>query len=112
MKCCDLTAGKLRHSVIVERESSVSDGYGGTAITWATQASFRAFVKPTSGTERLFAQRLDATITHRIYCRYRTDIITSDRINFNGRLMQIKAIINIEEQNRWLEIHAVEGEIT
>lgn len=112
MKCCDLTAEKLRHSIIVQRETRTADGQGGSSVAWGTQASFRAYVKPVSGTERLFAQRLDATITHRIYARYRTDIATSDRVKYGVRLMQIKAIINIEERNKWIEIHAVEGEAT
>lgn len=112
MKCCDMTAAKLRHSIIVQRETRTADGQGGSSIVWTTQASFRAYVQPVSGTERLFAQRIDATITHRIYARYRADIATSDRINMGGRLMQIKAIINMEERNKWIEIHAVEGEAT
>ena len=115
MKCCDLTAGKLRHIIAFERKGRAPDGAGGSAVTWvtvATASDVRAWVKPTTGNERLMAQRTEANITHRIYARYRDDILTSDRINFGGRLMQVKAIINIEEMNRWIEIHAIEGEAT
>ena len=112
MKCCDLTAGKLRHQITIEREQPVSDGAGGSYLTWATVATPRAFVDPMSGGERLQAMRLEATITHRIYIRYRDDIRTGDRINFDGRLMQIRAPIDLEERNRWLEIHADEGVAT
>lgn len=112
MKCCDLTAGKLRHQITIEREQSVSDGGGGSTITWSTVATPRAFIKPMSGGERLQAMRLESTVTHRIFIRYRDDLLTSDRINFNGRLMQIRALINLEERNRWIEIYADEGEAT
>lgn len=112
MKCCDINSGKLRHKVLIEREGSTPDGAGGTALIWATHATIRCFVKPISGSERLQAQRLEANITHRIFTRYRTDLLTSDRINFNGRLMQITAIINLEEENKHLEIYASEGEAT
>jgi SPP1 family predicted phage head-tail adaptor len=114
MKCCDLTAGKLRHSVAFERETRTADGGGGSTIVWAkiTNGDARAFVKPMSGSESVQAQRLEARITHRVFIRYRDDLLTSDRINFGGRLMQIRAIINLEERNRWIEIHAEEGVVT
>lgn len=112
MKCCDITAGKLRHIITIERETSTSDGAGGSTITWSAVATPRAFIKPMSGGERLQAMRLESTVTHRIFIRYRDDLLTSDRINFNGRLMQIRALINLEERNRWIEIYADEGEAT
>lgn len=112
MDCCSMTAGKLRHQITIEREQSVSDGAGGSTITWSTVATPRAFIKPMSGGERLQAMRLEATVTHRIFIRYRSNLLTSDRINYNGRLMQIRALINLEERNRWIEIYADEGEVT
>lgn len=112
MKCCDLNSGKLRRQITIEREQRVSDGAGGSTITWSTVATPRAFIKPMSGGERLQAMRLEATVTHRIFIRYRSDLLTSDRINYNGRLMQIRALINLEERNRWIEIYADEGEVT
>lgn len=112
MQCCDITAGKLRHQITIEREQSVSDGAGGSTITWSTVATPRAFIKPMSGGERLQAMRLESTVTHRIFIRYRDDLLTSDRINYKGRLMQIRALINLEERNRWIEIYADEGEVT
>lgn len=112
MKCCDLTAGKLRHTIDIEREQSTPDGAGGSLITWETVATVRAFIKPMSGGERLQSMRLEATVTHRIFIRYRSDILTSDRIVYDGRPMQIRALINIEERNRWIEVYADEGEVT
>lgn len=112
MKCCDLSPGKLRHTIAIERETRTPDGAGGSTLTWASVASPRAFIKPMSGGERLQAMRIEANVTHRIFIRYRSDILTSDRINFNGRLMQIRALINIEERNRWIEIYADEGQAT
>lgn len=112
MKCCDVTPGKLRNLITIEREQSVSDGAGGSTITWSTVATPRAFIKPMSGGERLQAMRLEATVTHRIFIRYRSDLLASDRINYKGRLMQIRALINLEERDRWLEIYADEGVAT
>lgn len=109
MKCCDLSSGKLRHSIAIERETETSDGAGGASLTWSAVVTTRAFIKPISGGERFAAMRLEANTTHRIFIRYRDDFDTSDRINYAGRLMQIRAVINIEENNKWLEIYADEG---
>jgi len=112
VKCCDITAGSLRHRITIQRETYTPDGLGGGDNTWATYATVRAFIKPMSGNERLFSQRLEAVATHRIFIRYRADLSTTDRIDFNGRLMQIRALINLEEANKFIEIYADEGVAT
>lgn len=113
MKCCDLTAGKLRNMISIERAVKTPDGAGGSTNVWApVVSSLRSYIKPISGGERFNAMRLEADTTHRIFIRYRTDILTSDRVNYNGRLMQIRAILNLEERNKWIEIFADENEKT
>lgn len=112
MRCCDLYSGKLRNTILVERATKSPDGGGGSTNVWETVATIRACIKPISGGERFQAMRLEADTTHRIFIRYRTDLLTSDRINYNGRLFQIRALINLEEQNKWFEIYADEGELT
>jgi len=112
MKCCDLTPGALRHRIEIQREIGSQDAAGGRSLVWGTIASPRCFIKPVGGGERFYSMRLEANISHRIYLRYRSDLLPSDRINYNGRLMQIRALINIEERNKWLEIYAEEGKQT
>lgn len=110
MKCCDLTAGKLRHRIDIQRESRTADGAGGASLAWLTIAlNIPAMIKPLSGNETMAAQRLEANISHRIYIRYAAGFRSSDRIVFDGRMFQIRAILNLEERNRWLEIQAEEG---
>lgn len=112
MKCCDLTAGKLRHNVTWQEKIQAPDGGGGYTYTPNDVVTTRAFIKPISTNERFFAQKIESDISHRIYIRYRTDINPAMRINYGGRLFQVKGIMDIEEQNKWLEISAVEGEST
>lgn len=111
MKCCDLNSGMLRHKITIERESLTTDIVGGQSSSWATLIEPFALVKPVSGTERYQAMKLEADVTHRIYIRYSSVISPTDRIIFNSREMQIRAIINIEERNKWLELHCVEGPV-
>ena len=53
--------------------------------------------------------QLESPLTHAIIIRYTDDILTVDRVNFNGRLMQIRSVRNIEEMNRWIELSCEEG---
>nr|WP_297388256.1 phage head closure protein [uncultured Roseateles sp.] len=113
MKCCDITPGMLIHTIDIERMTNASDGAGGQTKTWATHvAGVRAFVKPLSGREVVHSQRLDAQVSHRIMMRYRADFTPRDRIVFKGRAMQVRAIINLEERDRWFEVMADEGVAT
>lgn len=112
MKCCDLYAGKLIHSITVQRAVLTPDGAGGNTRSWIDVMTARAFVKPISGSERMYAMRIEANTTHKIYMRYTAALLTSDRIIFKGRTLEVNAVINIEERDRWLEVHAVEGVAT
>ncbi len=112
MKCCELNSGKLRHWITFERNLGEEDDGGGQAIDWQPVAKVRAWVKPISGNEIYRSGRLESNTTHRIYIRYRSGILPGDRINFEGRYMQVKAMLDLEELNRWHEIKAEEGVAT
>lgn len=112
MKCCDITAGMLREPVTVQRQVSVSDGMGGQAIQWIDLYTTRADVRPLSGREAVQAMQLQASITHRVYMRYMADITAADRLVIRGNPLQIRAIINVELRNRWLELSCDAGVAT
>ena len=110
MKCCDITSGQMRHRVTIESLAKTPDGAGGSTLAWSTVATVWAKVTPVSGGERYQSMRVEADVSHTIITRYRSDIAPDDRVSFDGRTMQIKSVINIEERGRYLEIKAVEGE--
>ena len=115
MKCCDLNSGKLRHKILLEREEKVKDNTGGFTSTWVTHKTLYAHIEPLTGMtnrgEVFHASKLEARISHRIHIRYFTDIKETDRLNYNGRYMQIRKILNMEERNQWIELHAEEGAV-
>lgn len=104
-----MTAGMLRNLITIERQAEVSNDSGGQDIVWSTHKSMKAKVSPKSGRERVYGMQLESPLTHAIIIRYTDDILTDDRVNFNGRLMQIRAVRNIEEMNRWIELSCEEG---
>lgn len=112
MNCCDMSAGKLREPITIQRKQTASDGMGGQALQWVDLFATRADVRPVSGREAVQAMQLQASITHRIYIRYRADLTAADRILLRGQPLQIRAIINIEMRNRWLELACDQGVAT
>ena len=112
MKCCDVTSGNLREPLTIQRKSVQSDGLGGEAIQWVDVDHIRGDVRPLSGREAVQAMQLQATLTHRIYVRYRDDLRPDDRLIMRGQPLLIRAIVNIEMRNRWLELACDEGVAT
>lgn len=112
MNCCDITAGSLREPLTIQRKVAVSDGMGGQAIQWIDLATVRGDVRPLSGRESVQAMQLQASLTHRIYIRYRADLTPADRLVMRGQHLQIRAIVNVEMRNRWLELACDSGVAT
>lgn len=103
-KCCDYTAGMLREPVEIQEQSKSSIGGGATTVTYTNKANVRGFVKPLSGSERLYAERLDAQTRFRLVIRYRSDLLESDRVIIRDKAYQIRFINNLEFRDKWLEI--------
>jgi len=104
VKCCNIKAGMLREPVEFQSQVITNVGGGASAITYTNRANVRGAFKPMSGSERLYAERLDATTRNRLVIRYRSDLTESDRVIIRGRAYQIRSIINTEFRNKFLEI--------
>lgn len=102
MKCCEYTAGMLRHRVELQSQQKSGNGSGGFTRTWTTYATVRAAFKAKSGFERMQADRLDAQTKNEAVIRYRDDLTESDRVVFNGKAYNIRFINNVEFRNRWI----------
>lgn len=112
MKCCDLSAGGLREPLVFQRCQTQSDGMGGQDLDWVDLFNTKGDVRPLSGREALTGMQREASVSHRIFIRYRDGLLPSDRIVMRGNPMQIIAIINVEMRNRWLELQCLEGVAT
>ena len=112
MKCCDVTTGKLNRKITIERADRVKNSGGGYDYTWQTIHTAYAMIKPKNGGERTHAGKLESTNMNDIVFRYIPDLLSDDRINYNGKLYQIRSIINIEEQNKWSQLVCESGVVT
>jgi SPP1 family predicted phage head-tail adaptor len=113
MKCCDLTAGKLRHLVSFELPPTTSDGQGGVTGDWTLSIPVvRGLLKPASGSERYQAQQLESNVTHHFFMRYRANVTAKHRMVYDGRYFQVRAVIDIEERKQWMDLLLEEGAAT
>ncbi len=107
-----MTIGKLRHRLIIQQEQRAGDAGTGVTIVWAKVATVSGSVKPLSGRETLQAMQLQARISHRIVIRYRAGVTTAMRVLFGTRLFNIQAVLDRDEDRRFLEIMVEEGVAT
>lgn len=106
LKCSDMNAGKLIHTVAFERRTLAADGAGGQTETWAaiSGAPTRAWATNTGGSERYASDRTEAIVRVRLVTRYSTLIREGDRVKLKGRVHNIRFIDNVEFADKWLQI--------
>jgi len=105
-KCAKYDARMLREPVTFQRKTRTANGRGGFTETWATlaDAADRGVLKALSGSERLMADRVDATTRNRLVVRYFSGLREEDRVVIRDRTYNIRFVNNVEFRDRWLEI--------
>jgi SPP1 family predicted phage head-tail adaptor len=87
-----LNAGDLPHRVALVRDT-VTKTHGAEARTPETLGNAWARVDILSGNELWKAQQNNATVNAKVTMRYRTDLKTSDRIEWKGWRLEVVAQI-------------------
>ncbi len=100
--------GDLRHRITFQSERKVADTYRGHTSTWDDVATVWAKVEPVSGREYYYSHQLKNVISHKITVRHRDDITAELRIVFEKRIMKIESLVNLQEQERFIEIRCIE----
>ncbi len=107
--------GELRHRLSIQVESATSDGGGGMSDPWAdpvTVATVWGKIEPLTGGERLHALQIEGRLSHRIVIRHRSGITAAMRVVFGARAFNIRAVIDVDERGRFLELLCDEGVAT
>lgn len=104
-------AARMRQRITIQQATETPDTAGGTVRSWGDVAVVWAEVLPLSGgrIERLFAEQLQAEVTHRMMIRYRGGLDPAMRVLYAGRTFNIRSITNIAEANVMLELMVEEG---
>lgn len=104
-----MRAGELRSYVEIQKPDDAGSGWNG-ARTWSTYTNVWAEIVPTSGSETNDddTKKKQADISHTIKIRFVRGLKPSMRIIFEGRKLLFRAIRNLDERNRTIEIDARE----
>lgn len=98
-----MRAGTLRHRIIIQRKvagSPQQNAAGEPAVTWSNWLTVWASVDPVTGKEPFLTQEHLSVVSHKVRLRYRSGIEAAQRISFDGRYFDIKAVLNWNERNR------------
>lgn len=96
-------AGRLKHTVVVERQSTSEDVYGEKVDVWTPVATRRAAIEPINGKEYFSKSGEHAEVTARIRMRYDTalaNLAPMDRVRDGTVVYDIQSVINPVEGNR------------
>lgn len=104
------TIGKMRYKVKLQKATTTRDAGGGVTESWTTLKEIWADIKPVSGSERYRQGKVQETLTHEITIRYREDLGTNYRIQYESRNFNIKSARNIDERDRFWVLLCTEGE--
>jgi SPP1 family predicted phage head-tail adaptor len=100
----------LKHRITIQQPALTPDGAGGFAESWqniATAPSVYAAITPMAGGEQFKFSQLEATATHHITIRYRTDITPAMRlVDADGTVYSLVSVTDQKGLKHYLELVA------
>lgn len=100
--------GRLKHRITFQELSQSQNEYGELVEEWLDIKTVWAEIKPVSGNQFFAAKQINSEISHNVYIRYRTDLKPSMRIKFKERVFDILYLMNMNEDNRIMQIYCKE----
>lgn len=85
-------AGDLNRRLTLEAPLEVDDGAGGVTVSYQAVAILWAQLTPISARGAVDADRLAATVTHRIVMRRRADVTARHRLRDGATIYRIVAL--------------------
>jgi len=93
--------GRMRHSVVLQRFTTVRASDGGELKSWEDVATVAADIAFGTGRELFAARAIDAELTHMVTIRYYRGITPAWRIRFDDQLEG--------GLSRYFDIHGIEA---
>nr|WP_211234143.1 phage head closure protein [Desulfocurvus vexinensis] len=84
----------------IQAVTLIFDGMGGWEETWADLATVWARVEALKGEEYFAAAQMQNSVSHRVTMRYRADLTPTHRLVFEGRTLDIEAVLPDERKSR------------
>jgi SPP1 family predicted phage head-tail adaptor len=104
--------GGFDRRIVIEQPALIPDGGGGATVTWTTLATVWGRLQAVGGGEAVQGQRQHGATRHRITIRRRTDVTAAMRANCDGRVFNIRAVVNGGGRSPYTLLECEEGVAT
>lgn len=101
--------GELNHRIKLEQLLVEKDNLEQEIETWQLAYEVWADIKPLSGKEYFKARQTKSDIMVQVTIRYRPQIHNHMRMLFNNQIYEIVSVINVNQENRYLQLLCKEG---
>ena len=95
------TIGQLNRRLTLEAPIAVSDGVGGTTVTWQPVAKLWAEVRSRLGDKRQWAEAVTSEATHLIRIRRTRQLASNMRFTEGAQVFEIRSVI--EDGRHWTD---------
>lgn len=105
------TIGELRERISIERATTTDDGHGGQDVAWSAiyPRGIWAKVQSVRGREEERHGRLATVETYLVTVRFGIDALTTDRVVWRGKTMNIRAAADREGAREWWTLECEAG---
>ena len=93
-----------RKTVIIQSVAETADGQGGFTSVWSTFLTVQAEIDYMDGSEAMDAGRLGISQMIKLTFRYEAGITEKMRVVYNGDNMPIKSIVDVDGDNKWINL--------
>ena len=99
----DNVIGALRHRVTLEGPVRIAAEGGTATVSWTSLGSLFARIEPIGGREVDTADGTVAVVTHKVLIRHRNDVSAPMRFVAGTRILEIRAVLDLEGRRRWMQ---------
>jgi SPP1 family predicted phage head-tail adaptor len=101
--------GALNRRITIQTRSTSQDSWGQQVTTWTDAISCWAQVEPLEGRELQMAMAINVSISHRITILYRSSVTAAQRVVYQGRILNITAVLDVDTAHEQLQLLCGEG---
>jgi len=105
-----INPAELNRRVEIQYKSISRNSHGGEDITWTTEATVWAKIRPVMSFQKEFFTNMQkqSEITHIITMRFRRNLTPVKRLAYCNRIFDIESVINVNDAYEELQINASE----
>ena len=99
-----ILVGEMNREVKIQRLGHTRNDYGEMTETWTTTYTVWAKIEPVNAKEYFDSNQTKAEVVHRMITRYININTGQWRTVYAGRNFDIESVLNIMEQNEFIEM--------